>query len=370
VRSTAKPTINLIAGATGSASGISRYCQELYKGLQGRAHVRLCSFRSPPLANRLTFLEHLPVGVEPDEGGGIYHFTRIMGCALMLWRPLHPAVATVHDLGPLLWPPERREADALSWRLFRLSLEGLKRMDHIVAVSQYTARSIADLLGVPAERITVVHEGVDGQLFRPTPGARETLQARYGIPDATGLCNLLYVGSEAPRKNLGTLLEALALLRAGGAPARLIKVGHGGSARHRAAFEAQIARLGLAGNVVIVDEAPDADLALFYSAADVYVQPSYVEGFGLPVLEAMACGTPVVCSNAGALPEVAGEAGLLVEPGDAKGFADAITAVLSDTALRRGMVAKGWSRAQAFSWNDVATQMMGIYSTLHERIGK
>jgi len=364
VRSTAKPTINLIAGATGSASGISRYCQELYKGLQGRAPVRLCSFRSPPLANRLTFLEHLPVGVEPDEGGGIYHFTRIMGCALMLWRPLHPAVATVHDLGPLVWPPERQATDALGWMLFRLSLLGLKRMDRIVAVSQFTANCLVDLLGIPRERIAVVYEGVDGQLFRPTPGARETLQARYGIPDATGLCNLLYVGSEAPRKNLGTLLEALALLRAGGAPARLIKVGHAGSARHRAAFEAQIARLGLAGNVVIVDQAPDADLPVFYSAADVYVQPSYVEGFGLPVLEAMACGTPVVCSNAGALPEVAGEAGLLVEPGDARALAETVAAVLGNANLRQQMMEKGLARSAQFTWEETVFQTMRVYSSV------
>ncbi|MBN1886748.1 MAG: glycosyltransferase family 4 protein [Thermoflexales bacterium] len=355
-------SVHLIANTSGLHSGISRYCDELYKHLQGRAPVRLCSFRSLPLTNHLTFLEHLPLGVVPDERQGIYHFTRIMGCALMLWRPLRPAVATVHDLGSLVWKPEYQSSGALDRFLFWLSLQGLKKMDRIIADSCATARSVIDLLGISAGRVKVVHLGVDQDVFRRVRGARGALQQKYNLPDQPGVYTVLYVGSESARKNLVTLLEALASFKSKGMVLRLIKVGGAGHPSCRAVFLGHVARLGMGENVTIVGEVPDADLPLFYSGADVFVLPSYVEGFGLPVLEAMACGTPVVCSNAGALPEVVGDAAMVVRPDDVVGYVDAIARILGDSALSERLVQKGTERCSLFPWYRAAEETAAVYN--------
>ncbi|MBN1954934.1 MAG: glycosyltransferase family 4 protein [Anaerolineae bacterium] len=355
--------VHLIAEGIGPHSGISRYAGELYRRLQQQADVRLCSFRPPPLAGRFTFLEHLPLGVAPDSGRGVYHFTRIMGCALMLWRPVRPAVATVHDLGPLVWPPEAAKSPLLDRALFRLSLEGLKRMDRLIAVSEATAQSMEEQLAIPRARIDVVPEGVDPDRFQRVPQDGTLLAERYGLPDWPDGSTLLHVGGEAPRKNLAVLLQALTLLKRDGLPARLVKVG-GSQLDHHRQFVADIVRLGLEADVVLVGPVPDNDLPLFYSAADVLLLPSYVEGFGLPVLEAMACGTPVVCSTAGSLPEVAGDAALLVPPDDAAGLADAIATVLQQADVRQRLAEKGLARCRQFSWQRTAAETMAVYQKL------
>jgi glycosyltransferase involved in cell wall biosynthesis len=254
----------------------------------------------------------------------------------------------------------------LTQALFRLSLLGLKRMDRIVVGSQATAQSLIDLLGVTGERITVTHLGVDRQLFRPVSAAFQTIECDYGIPEEAGVFRILHVGSEAPRKNLSTLLEALALLRQRGMATRLIRAGGPGHPRYRAHFLKQTARLDLDERLTVVGEVPDSDLPLLYSAADVFVLPSHVEGFGLPLLEAMACGVPVVCSDAGALPEVAGDAALLVRPDHARGLADAIATVLEDAGLRDRLVQRGLLRCRQFTWAQTADQTAGVYERLME----
>jgi glycosyltransferase involved in cell wall biosynthesis len=355
--------VHLIVGNVSSHSGISRYARELYRELNGRMRADLCSFRVPPLARRLSFLEHVPLGVAPDHRRGVYHFTRIMGCSLMLWRPVHPAVATVHDMGHLVWPVERPKR-ILDRLLLRLSLLGLCRVDRIIAVSHATGRSLSERLGIEQERIQVIYEGVDRDEFRPLPEARQLLQERFQLGQRSGAFDLLYVGNEFPRKNLKTLLEALAILKRDRIPFRLIKVGSAGSQECRSAFLRQVSDVDLIDSVLIVGEVDEANLPLFYNAADLLVLPSHIEGFGLPVLEAMACGTPVVCSDAGALPEVVGDAGLLASPYDARGLAEAMEGVLRDTNLRRTLIEKGLRRSQYFSWRKATEATVAVYNEL------
>ncbi|MBC7232563.1 MAG: glycosyltransferase family 4 protein [Chloroflexi bacterium] len=355
--------VHLITGALDEHGGISRYCRELYKRLKERMPVRLCSLRPPPLARRFTFLEHLPLSVEPDEGQGIYHFTRIMGCALMLWQPVHPAVATVHDLGPLVCAEEAHAVNPFDALLFRLQLAGLRRMDAIITRSHYTRKTVYERLDIDPGKVHVAAGGIDLEHFQRVPQARAKLEQVYGIAQRPERYNLLYVGSEAPRKNLATLLQAVALLKADGIRARLIKVGGPGHPKHRTAFlaRAEELHLNLGEDIILMGLVPDADLATFYSAADVLVLPSLVEGFGFPVLEAMACGTPVACSNAGALPEVAGDAALLFEPHDARGLAHVISVLLYDTDLRRHMMQRGLEQCRLFSWDRMATETEAVY---------
>jgi len=348
----------------GSMSGIGRYLRELYAHLQDRIPVRVVRPIDPPLSRFLSPLHHFPLGLRGHQPGSIVHFTQIVGCSLMLWRPVRPAIATVHDLGVLVCPEDELLFNRFDRWLLDVQLAGLRRTEILVAVSEFTKGSLMECLGIPEDRVHVIYEGVDRERFRPVADSQPLLAERYGVHPLIDTFDLLYVGNEQPRKNLGVLLKALARLKAQGCPARLIKVGAAGGERWRQRFLEQIRALQVDGDVVIIDSVSETDLALFYCAADLYVTPSLLEGFGLPVLEAMACGTPVVCSNAGALPEVVGDAGRMVDPRDPDLLTSTIASVLDDSVLRRRMSERGMARAARFTWQKTAEHMIQVYRSL------
>jgi glycosyltransferase involved in cell wall biosynthesis len=180
---------------------------------------------------------------------------------------------------------------------------------------------------------------------------------------------LLYVGSELPRKNLVTVLSALAKVKESHSDVWLLKVGSPGLEHFRTQTEAAVKRLGLEGSVLFMGRVPDEDLPLFYGASDLLVHPSKLEGFGFPVLEAMACGTPVVCSNSASLPEIAGDAAIFFDPTRPDEMATAIRRVLEDKALRVTMRAKGIGQAATFTWQNTAERMLELYEKLcHELV--
>jgi len=339
-------------------SGIGRYYRELFQNLKDRVDIRMAFPRFPPLSDRFTILRNFPLGILNHQPGSIVHFTQIMGCAQMLWYPVHPAIATVHDLGMLAWPPEANMFRAMDRLLVHLSILGLKRMDFIVAVSRYTRQTVIQQLKFPAERVRTAYPGHDNQLFRPIVSARERLAARYPQLADSKHKYLLYVGSELPRKNLATLLEAVSLLPSN---VRLVKIGPSGGARFRADTKELMTRYKLEDRVLFFEQVPESELPLFYSAADVYVCASLLEGFGLPIVESMACRTPIVCSNVASLPEVAGNAAALVPPADAHAFAEAISQVLSDETLHAEMASAGLRRAAAFTWEKTADAVAAVY---------
>ena len=266
---------------------------------------------------------------------------------LPLAHPL-PSVVTVHDLGyrhfPDAHPPGQRLY--LDWST-RFSS---RSATHILADSQATRRDLTRFYGVRAEKITVVYHGRDERLQRVDPAA---VRAAYGLgPDY-----LLHVGTLQPRKNLARLIEATATLRGQWPQLELVLAGQPGwqsepilaLARAHSAF------------VRLLDYVPAGDLAGLYSGARAFVFPSLYEGFGAPVLEAMACGTPVVCSNTSSLPEVAGEAALLVDPADTAGLAGAISRLLADASLQAALAAKGLAQVQRFSWQRAAAETIAVF---------
>jgi len=357
--------VDLVANVPlGSVSGIGRYLRELHAHLQDRIPVRVVTPIDPPMTRFFPPLHYFPLGLRGHGPGSIVHFTQIMGCSLMLWRPVRPAVATVHDLGVLVCPEDELLFNRFDRWLLDVQLAGLRRMDRFVAVSEFTRRSLVESLGIPEERVHVVYSGVRREQFRPVTKSRALLAERHGVPLLADTRDLLYVGNEQPRKNLRVLLSALAKLKAQGHRLRLIKVGGAGGERWRQRFLEDMRALQVDGDVLIVDFVSETDLALFYCAADLYVTPSLLEGFGLPVLEAMACGTPVVCSNAGALPEVVGDAGRMVDPRDPHSLASMIASVLDDSALRRGMIASGMVQAAKFTWENSAEQLVQVYRSI------
>ncbi len=264
-------------------------------------------------------------------------------------------VVTFHDLSFYLLPAAFHRSNRLYLQTFaRLTA---RRADRLIAVSEATRGDLIRLLGVTADRIDVVPNGVDAE-FRPARD--EALLTRFrqarGLPERF----LLYLGTLEPRKNVPTLLRAYALARRRGVTEPLVLAG--GRGWGEAHLTAQLAALGLREWVRQVGFVPRDEQALWYNAATLFVYPSLYEGFGLPALEAMACGTPVIAANRSALPEVVGDAGVLVDPSDEAALADALLTVLRDADLRADLARRGLARSRRFTWDATAKATVRSYA--------
>lgn len=365
--------VRLVSKPTAPSTGLGRYVAELERGLRALGlDVAAAAPRDPlpaaigSLGRRLgydlgSFAGSYPLrlAVAPAAGTVTHLTSQTLATLLLGRRPPRPVVVTVHDILPFLL----RDDPALAvygHRLDRamdgLAMRGLRRADRLVAVSGYTKTTLVDGLGIPAGQIDVVHNGVDLDRFAPRP-VPAAFRARHGLAERGPL--LLYVGSEDPRKNVAALLRALAVLRRGGVPATLLKVGAPAFAEQRARHRRLCDELGIAAAVRWLDAVSEDDLALFYSVADVFAFPSHYEGFGLPVLEALACGTAVVANATSSLPELVGEVGSLADAGDPVVFAAALAAALG----RAGADDRQRRRAHAarFTWAATAAGVAATY---------
>ena len=218
----------------------------------------------------------------------------------------------------------------------------MRRADHILADSQATKDDLIALYGTPADKITVLLSGVDAR-FQPTddPSVRQ----KYALSDRPYLFS---VGTVQPRKNYIRLIQALAVLRERGYDLDLVIAG--GKGWLDDPIYAAIQSLKLGDHVHLIGFADDADLPALYSAALITAVPSLYEGFGIPVLESMACGTPVVTSTVSSLPEVAGDAALMIDPTDLDALIDALDRLIDSETLRHDLTARGLARAREFTW--------------------
>jgi glycosyltransferase involved in cell wall biosynthesis len=214
---------------------------------------------------------------------------------------------------------------------------------------------------VSPEKVEVIYCGVD-KAFRPFPERKvASFRQQRGLPEKI----ILFVGTIEPRKNLARLVEAYSHLRD-----RSVKLVIGGARGwlYEEVF-ARVEELELTGDVLFPGYIPPDELPLWYNVAELFVYPSLYEGFGLPPLEAMACGTPVITSNVSSLPEVVGEAGLTVDPMDSEGLAETINQMLDDGALRQSMRERGLARASRFSWTKAARETVRVYRRALDRRG-
>ena len=234
----------------------------------------------------------------------------------------------------------------------------VRRADAIIAVSRHTKRDILDLYGTPPQKVFVVGEGIEDH-FRPV-GAEEIRRVLERL--AIRRPYLLMVGTLEPRKNHALAFEALARLKAEGWPHCLVVGGRRGWLFD--AVQSKVEQLGLAEDVIFTGRVPDAELPALYSGADCFLMPSLYEGFGIPVLEAMACGAPVVCSTASSLPEVAGEAALYIDSMTGEGLAAAIRQVLSEPKTAEQMRSDGLRQAARFSWRGAAIATVDVYNAV------
>ncbi len=268
-------------------------------------------------------------------------------------------VVTVHDVAPLLFPGKRWGMSQLAWQW---AWKGAVKARRLISVSAYTRKMLVERCGLSPDRIVVIPEGVE-PTFRPLPEETvDTFRRRRGLPDGPVL---LHVGNTQPRKNVEGLLRALAILRQWNSRIILLQVGGTPTPSQRQLIAAQ----GLESNIRFLGPVPDEDLVLLYNVADVFVFPSLYEGFGFPPLEAMACGTPVVASNASSLPEVVGDAGFLVDPHSPEAIAEAVRRVLEDTRLAEELHRRGLERARTFSWERTARETLAVYESLLAAIG-
>jgi glycosyltransferase involved in cell wall biosynthesis len=265
-----------------------------------------------------------------------------------------PHIDTIHDLSFLRYPQFFKAKKRLYLRW--LTQWSSQRAAALIAVSEFTAREVVRLLHVPRSQVHVVYHGVEPR-FQPLPAEQVAeFRQKLGLPKRY----ILYLGTLEPRKNLVTLLKAYAAL----ADPDVHLVLAGGKGWLCEDIFAEVDALGLEDRVHFPGYLSDAALPFWYNAAEAFAYVSWYEGFGLPVLEAMACGTPTVASNTTSLPEVAGEAALLVPPDEVEAVREALKRCLSDQPLRARLQHAGREQAAAFTWDKTAEQTVALYKTV------
>jgi len=317
-------------------TGVERYAGAVLRTWQGRARVIAPRRPLRGLAGHLWEQFALPASVRG-----------------LLWSPANTGplaiarqVVTIHDISPLDGPQWFTPGFALWYRLLLPVLAHRSR--RVLTHSVFCRERLITRLGLPSEKIVVIPPGVDAAQFHPLDAA--PLRARYALAERY----LLFVGSRAPRKNLPVLFRAWERLQTKFPTMELVIAG--GTAPIFRGDEQNRPRPG----VRFLAHVPESELPALYSGAVALIMPSLYEGFGLPLLEAMACGAPVISSTAGALPETAGDAALLFNPLDPEALARCVELLLCDTSLHASLRVKGFERAEGFPWRLTAERIWAV----------
>lgn len=333
---------------TSPAAGVRRYVTGLTRaiGAMPDAGIELVTIASDGPSAPTNLGRHataLPLAIRV-AGVDLFHAPAYTA---PLWGST-PVVLSIHDVSYARhpeWYPYRR--DPLRRWFYRRSA---RRATLVITISEFSKREIVAAYDIPPDRIVVTPLGVSDQ-FRPPPESARAAAAERDRPF------LLHVGDLHARRNLGIVVRALARLRDVRPMLVLVGVDRGLAEP----LLAEAARLGVADAIDIRGRVPDAELVTLYQRCRALVYPSRYEGFGFPLIEAMACGAPVIASNASAIPEVTGSAAVLLDPDDDAGFADAIGRVLADAVHAADLRARGLARAAQFTWADVAARTIDAY---------
>ncbi|NLH49182.1 MAG: glycosyltransferase family 4 protein [Myxococcales bacterium] len=279
--------------------------------------------------------------------------------AAPLFNKRLPIVITVHDLAfyrlPLMYDTRRRYYKQY------VGLRSIRLADHIITISNSTKRDIMELAGIDDSKITVINYGLSSIFQNVTNEIKENIKIRYDLLQPF----FLFVGTLQPRKNIENILAAFSLmLQNKPLPHELLLAG--GEGWLTGDLVAAAGRYNVADRVRLLGSVPHDDLSGLYGNATALVYPSWYEGFGLPPLEAMACGTPVIVSQTASLPEVVDNAGILVHPGDVQGLAEAMGRLATDEAYRTKYSKLGPVQAAKFSWDDCARRTYQVYQQVHQ----
>lgn len=364
------------------SAGVSTYCLRLLEQLEAlalsstkgadmqfTAFVHAPTLRLPgiqlqqtlwpvqqPLVRILWEQVRLPQALEQQKADVVHGLVNVLPLATKV-----PSIVTVHDLSFLRMPDKFQRAKR--WYLTQLCRASVTKARHVIAVSRQTADDLSDFWGIDARKISVIYNGV-GAEFTPAPAAAvEAFRKQHRLPARF----FLYLGTLEPRKNLPLLIRAFARWRAAAAAdQQAVKlVIAGGKGWFYEQIFTLVTELQLTDVVLFPGFVPAAELPYWYRAAELFVYPSLFEGFGLPILEAMACGVPVICSDANSLVEVAGASALTFPANEEAALAGLFQRVASDAALRQALSQAGRARAQRFSWQQTARETYELYGALN-----
>ena len=353
-------------------SGVGLRAHEIAKRLKQREDIQLSKhfldgenppFKKWPGALGSKSINWVRMGKQiRQEPNALYHLTN--QSLSFLAKKVSPSIVTVHDLIEILEPQEWKAA-----LINKYLYSGIDRADHLIAVSEYTKQAIIDRYSISPEKITVIPNGV-GTEFHPI----ESFKTSLGYQELLGELKIeadtdvvLYVGSDHPRKNLPVALSAFhkASLHLGGVKGVIfVKVGAAGLPAGRAATLEVVDELKLREQVRFVDSVSTEKLNQLYNIADVLIFPSRFEGFGLPPLQALAAGTPVVASNATSIPEVVGNAAVLHDPDDIDAFAASLIRVLTEQSFAADLIQQRLKQARRFGWDIAAEQIIEVYKKI------
>ena len=305
---------------------------------------------------RLWHRARLPLPIELFTGRiHLFHATDFV---LPPTLPNTRTLLTVHDLSFVRVP--QAASPKLKAYLDWVVPRSVSRADHVLADSAATKRDLLELYGAPDDKVTVLYSGVDRRYRRiDDPAPLAAIRAKYGLTDINFA---LSVGTVQPRKNYARVIEALKILRAMGHDLHYVIAGASGWLEDE--LQVALDRTGMRPFVHLLGFAEDEDLPALYTEARMLVMASLYEGFGFPVLEAMACGTPVITSRSSSLPEVAGDAALLIDPYDVDALAKAMSRLDRDSALRARFAHDGIEQAAQFTWERSASQLLNIYENM------
>ncbi|AFY86340.1 glycosyltransferase family 4 protein [Chroococcidiopsis thermalis] len=298
-----------------------------------------------------------------QQTADIFHIIEPCDAHLVYWlkQTGQPAIVTCHDLINFFYRDNLKgsvQLPLVSRNAWIYAVKGMKYADRIIAVSSATAKDTTQILNIEPARISVIPNAVEA-IFRPLSKVEvESFRARQGIDKET-FC-LLNVGVNHPRKNISNILQAVAFLVQKGLPIQFWKVGSDFNTEQKEFIQSH----NLTKWIKYFGKPDKSTLIQLYNAANVLIAPSLHEGFGITILEAMACGTPVITSNASAMPEVVGDAGILVNPNNPMEIADAVICLQKDPTYYQDLVNKSLHRVKSFTWERTAEQVAKVYEEL------
>lgn len=336
--------------------GMSKYQNEIHSRLD---NIKLNRIEYPDISkvtgiNRIVEYFGYPFIVKKKVvDNNIKHVTRQDLAFILELTDLKKTIVTCHDIIPIAYYNTQNP-------IWKLSAKGLRKAEKIITVSRFSKNDISRYIKYPEEKIEIIPPAVDHNLYYQNRN-RKILE-KYGIGEDEKV--ILYVGAEEPRKNVQFLINSFSKLKNRIPHVKLLKVGTPNYLRVREKLLKQIESLNLQKDVIFTGYVSESELAEIYNAVDLFVFPSLYEGFGMPPLEAMACGTPVITSNTSSLPEVVGDAAITVDPYDVNKLTEEMYEVLINDGLKEEIVRKGLKRSKIFSWDDSAKKTLKVYKEL------
>lgn len=286
----------------------------------------------------------------------IKHITRQDLSFLLELTNLEKTIVTCHDIIPIAYYNTQNP-------IWKLNAKGLRKAERIITVSEFSKKDICQYIKYPEEKIEIIPPAVDHKLYYQNRD--RSILEKYAIRENENV--ILYVGAEEPRKNIQLLINSFSKLKTRVPRVKLLKVGMPNFIGVREKLLKQIEALNLKNDIIFTGYVSEIDLAKIYNAVDLFVFPSLYEGFGMPPLEAMACGTPVITSDTSSLPEVVGDAAVIADPYDTEGLAEKMYTLLTDQTLCKSIIKKGFARSKVFNWDEAAKKTLEVYEQVNEQ---